>query len=141
MFLGDFYPRMDEKGRIALPAKFRDRLGAGMVITKGQDRCLYVYPQTEFERMADRLSRTSSTAATRNYMRQFFGGADDQTPDKQGRVVVKQALREYAALDRECAVIGVNNRVEIWDAVAWCEFTEAQEQQFVEFSEDLLAPE
>lgn len=141
MFLGDFYPRMDEKGRLALPAKFRDRLGAGMVITKGQDRCLYVYPQTEFERMADKLSRTGSTAATRNYMRQFFGGADDQTPDKQGRVVVKQALREYATLDRECAVIGVNNRVEIWDATAWREFTEAQEQQFVDFSEDLIPPD
>lgn len=141
MFLGDFYPRMDEKGRIALPAKFRDRLGAGMVITKGQDRCLYVYPQTEFERMADKLSRAGTTAATRNYMRQFFGGADDQTPDKQGRVVVKQALREYATLDRECAVIGVNNRVEIWDAAAWREFTEAQEQQFVDFSEDLLPPD
>ncbi len=141
MFLGDFYPRMDEKGRIALPAKFRDRLGAGMVITKGQDRCLYVYPQTEFERMADRLSRASSTPATRNYMRQVFGGADDQTPDKQGRVVVKQALREYAALDRDCAVVGVNNRVEIWDATAWREFTEAQEQDFVEFSEDLLPPD
>jgi len=139
MFLGDFYPRMDEKGRIALPAKFRERLGAGMVITKGQDRCLYVYPQTEFERMAERLSRAGSTAATRNYMRQFFGGADDQTPDKQGRVVIKQALRDYAGLEREVAVIGVNNRVEIWSEAAWRAFTEAQESQYVEYSEDPLS--
>ena len=141
MFFGDFYPRMDDKCRLALPAKFRDRLGDGMVITKGQDRCLFVYPRGEFEQIAARLGNTASNSKTRNYLRQLFGGADDQVPDKQGRVVLKQALREYAGLNHECAVIGVNDRVEIWDAAAWRAFSEAQEQQFVDFADDLTPPD
>lgn len=142
MFFGDFYPRMDEKGRLALPAKFRDKLSDGMVITKGQDRCLFVYPRSEFETIAARLNKAPSTNATvRNYARALFGSADDQSADKQGRIVIKSALREYAGLTRECAVVGVNDKVEIWDAEAWRRFSNEQEQGFVDFSEDIVLPE
>lgn len=142
MFFGDFYPRMDDKGRLALPAKFRDKLSDGMVITKGQDRCLFVYPRSEFERISARLNKAPSTnAVVRNYARSMFGTADDQSADKQGRIVIKPVLREFAGLTRECAVVGVNDKVEIWDAEAWRRFSEEQEQGFVDLSEDFILPE
>ena len=141
MFFGDFYPRMDDKGRLALPAKFREKLSDGMVITKGQDRCLFVYPRSEFQRISERVMAMPSTnRAARNYARTLFGGADDQSADKQGRIVVKQALREYAGLGHECAVVGVNNKVEIWDAEAWRRFSAEQEQKFVEFEGEFDLP-
>lgn len=140
MFFGDHYPRMDEKGRLALPAKFRDRLGEGMVIAKGQDRCLYVYPRAEFDSFAERLRQGSSTdRKIRDYERLLFSGADDPVPDRQGRIVLKPDLRRYAGLERECAVVGANSRVEIWDAQTWRRFTEEREQQFVDFSGDLFS--
>ncbi|GAB3302338.1 division/cell wall cluster transcriptional repressor MraZ [Epidermidibacterium keratini] len=142
MFFGDFYPRMDDKGRLALPAKFRDKLRDGMVIAKGQDRCLYVYPRAEFERIAAQLGKAQSTnSKVRNYARTLFGGADDQSADKQGRIVIKAALREYAGLSRDCAVIGVNDKVEIWDAEAWRRFASEQEQHYVDFSDEFDLPE
>lgn len=138
MFFGDFYPRMDDKGRLALPAKFRDALGAGMVITKAQDGCLSVYPRAQFERIAERLDSAGMTnPAIRNYTRQLFGGADDQIPDKQGRIVLKPALRQFAGLNRDCVVLGVNTHVEIWDAEAHRSHSEAQEQNFVGPNSDL----
>ena len=91
--------------------------------------------------MAQRLDRAGMTDATvRNYTRQLFGGADDQVPDRQGRIVIKPALRQYAGLTHECAVIGVNSRVEVWDAQAWREFSDAREQDFVDLSVDLIPP-
>lgn len=139
MFFGDYYPRLDEKGRLALPARFRDRLGEGMVITKGQDRCLFVYPRSEFDAYAARL-RTASTTdrKVRDYERMVFSGADDPTPDKQGRILLKPDLRRYAALDRDVAVIGANSRVEIWSADTWRRFADEHEQQFVDFSDEVL---
>lgn len=138
MFFGDFYPRMDDKGRLALPAKFRDTLGAGMVITKAQEGCLSVFPRSEFERIAERLDGAGMTnPAVRNYTRQLFGAADDQTPDKQGRIVIKAALREFAGLQHDCVVLGVNTHVEIWDAQVHRSHSADVAQTFVGPNSDL----
>ena len=139
MFLGEHRPRLDDKGRIFLPAKFRDELAGGLVITKGQERCLYVFPAEEFARLAGELRTAPVTAkALRDYSRVFFGSASDETPDKQGRVTVPPALRTYAGLTRDCAVIGMNTRVEIWDAGAWDSFQSAAEPAFAEASEEVF---
>ena len=103
MFLGTHTPRLDDKGRLILPAKYREELSEGLVLTKGQERCLYVFPETEF-----------------------------------GRITIPPALREYAALQRECVVIGANTRLEIWDATAWETYLEQQEGAFSEASEEVL---
>ena len=139
MFLGTYSPRLDEKGRVFLPAKFRDELAEGLVITKGQERCLYVFSTAEFGRLTERLREAPLTAkGARDYSRVFFASAHDDTPDKQGRVTVPPGLREYAALDRDCVVIGANTRVEIWDASAWATYLAGQEEQFSSLSEEVL---
>ena len=97
MFLGTHTPRLDEKGRLFLPAKYRDELAEGLVVTKGQERCLYVFPQAEFGRITEALRTAPVTAkAVRDYSRVFFASASDEVPDKQGRITIPPALREYA---------------------------------------------
>ena len=139
MFLGTHHPRLDEKGRLFLPAKFRDELAEGLVITKGQERCLYVFPTAEFGRLTEALRSTPmGTKTVRDYSRVFFASASDEVADKQGRLTIPAALREYAGLVKECIVIGANTRVEIWDAQAWESYLTAQEPAFAELSEEVL---
>ncbi len=139
MFLGTHTPRLDEKGRLFLPAKYRDELAPGLVITKGQERCLYVFPLPEFDRITEALRAAPVTAkSVRDYSRVFFASASDETPDKQGRVTIPPALREYAGLQRDCVVIGANTRLEIWDSEAWTSYLDQQEDAFSDASEEVL---
>lgn len=139
MFLGTHAPRLDEKGRLFLPAKFRDELAEGLVITKGQERCLYVFPAAEFGRLTEALRTAPVTAkAVRDYSRVFFASASDETPDKQGRITIPLPLRQYAGLTRDCVVIGANTRVEIWDSAAWDSYLQEQEPAFSELGEEVL---
>jgi MraZ protein len=139
VFLGTHTPRLDDKGRLILPAKFRDELAEGLVVTKGQERCLYVWPQAEFARITDQMRQAPVTSkAARDYMRVLFAGASDEIPDKQGRITIPPALRDYAGLDRDCVVIGANSRVEVWDAQSWERYLAEQEQAFSELSEEVL---
>lgn len=139
MFLGTHSPRLDEKGRLFLPAKYREELAGGVVITKGQERCLYVFPQAEFARITAALSSAPVTAkAVRDYSRVFFASASDEVPDKQGRVTIPPGLRDYAGLNRDCAVIGANTRLEIWDAQAWVSYEADQNEAFSAASEEVL---
>ncbi|MEO3789987.1 division/cell wall cluster transcriptional repressor MraZ [Nonomuraea sp. B10E15] len=139
MFLGTHQPRLDDKGRLFLPAKYREELAEGLVITKGQERCLYVFPVEEFQRITEALSTAPVTAkAVRDYSRVFFASASDEKPDKQGRITIPQSLRQYAGLERDCVVIGANTRLEIWDAQAWETYLSAQEQAFADLSEEVL---
>lgn len=138
MFLGTYSPRLDEKGRLFLPAKFRDELAGGLVITKGQERCLYVFSMAEFGRATQQLRDVPLSAkSARDYNRVLFAGAHDEVPDRQGRVIVPGHLREYAGLSRECAVVGANTHVEIWDAIAWRDYLAAQEERFASASEEV----
>ena len=139
MFLGTHSPRLDEKGRLFLPAKFRDDLAEGVVITKGQERCLYVFPMAEFRRVTEAMSQAPVTQKTvRDYSRVFFASASDEVPDKQGRITVPLSLREYAGLSRDCVVIGANTRVEVWDAAAWERYLADREQAFADLEEEVL---
>ncbi|GAA5052873.1 MraZ protein [Thermocatellispora tengchongensis] len=139
MFLGTHQVRLDDKGRLFLPAKYREELAEGLVITKGQERCLYVFPVEEFTRITEALRTAPVTAkAVRDYSRVFFASASDEVPDKQGRVTIPQALRQYAALERDCVVIGANTRLEIWAAHAWETYLADQEQAFADLSEEVL---
>jgi MraZ protein len=139
MFLGTHSPRLDDKGRLFLPAKYREELSGGLVITKGQERCLYVFPMAEFQRITDALRVAPVTAkAVRDYSRVLFASASDEVPDKQGRITIPPALRGYAGLDRDCVVIGANTRLEIWDTQAWETYLEQSEQQFSDLSEEVL---
>ena len=139
MFLGTHTPRLDDKGRMILPAKFREKFAAGLVMTRGQDSCLYVCPMNEFERIAAAMNTTPVTSrAVRDYQRVLLSGASDEIPDKQGRVTIPPLLREYAGLSKECTVIGAGNRVEIWDTQAWNDYLAGAEQPFSEQAEEVV---
>ncbi len=139
MFLGTHNPRLDAKGRLILPAKFRERLAPGLVVTRGQERCLYVFPMDEFTRVTDDLRSAPMTSkAVRDYLRVFLSGASDEIPDKQGRITIPPALRQYAGLDRECTVIGAGSRLEIWDTAAWDSYLAGTEDSFAEQAEEVI---
>ncbi|CAN5836314.1 division/cell wall cluster transcriptional repressor MraZ [soil metagenome] len=139
MFFGTHTPRLDDKGRLTLPARFREALGEGLVMTKGQDRCLYVFPRADFARTTERLAAAPVTdKRTRDFLRVFYSGATDEVPDKQGRVTIPPALRVYASLERDCTVIGANARIEVWDTAAWQQFMSAQEQAFSELEDEVV---
>lgn len=139
MLLGTHAPKLDEKGRVILPAKFREDLSAGVVLTRGQDRCLYVFSTKEFESVNETIRQAPVTSKqARDYLRIFLSGASDEIPDKQGRVTIPQALRSYAGLGKELVVIGVGSRAEIWDSAAWNEYLAAQENNFSEISEEVV---
>jgi MraZ protein len=139
VFLGTHTPRLDEKGRLILPAKYRDELAEGVVITKGQERCLYVWPLAEFTRVTEAMRAAPVTGkGLRDYSRVLFASASDEVPDKQGRITVPPALRSYAGLERDCVVIGANTRMEIWDSAAWENYLASQEEAFSDASEEVL---
>ena len=139
MFFGTYTPKLDDKGRLFLPAKFRDELAEGLVVTRGQERCLYVWSMEEFGRLTERMREVPVTnKAGRDYVRMFFAGASDEKPDKQGRVTIPPMLREYASLSKDCIVIGAMNRIEIWDATSWQTYSDQQEQAFADLSEEVF---
>ncbi len=122
MFLGEFQHSLDAKGRVILPAKYRDQLSAGAVVTKGRGGCLSVFTPEEFETVAATVRETQKRGPQElAAARAFFGGAVDVVPDKQGRVAIPQNLREYAGLTQQVAVVGVYSRIEIWDRDRWLE--------------------
>ncbi|MDF7664679.1 division/cell wall cluster transcriptional repressor MraZ [Bifidobacterium sp. ESL0745] len=139
LLLGTYTPKIDKKGRMALPAKMRAQLGEGMVMARGQEKCVYLLPQTEFRRIASRIQRASmGNKATRSYLRVFLSGAVEGEPDKQGRVLVPQTLRSYAGLGDDIVVIGVGTRAEIWNKESWDAYLAAQEEGYSDIADDVL---
>ncbi|MCP3797776.1 MULTISPECIES: division/cell wall cluster transcriptional repressor MraZ [Allokutzneria] len=139
MFLGTHNPKLDDKGRLTLPAKFRDALAGGLMVTKGQDHCLYVFPRAEFEQMARKVAEAPFTnEAVRAYQRYLFAGTDEQRPDSQGRITIVPELRRYAGLSKECVVIGAITRLEIWDSSAWQTYLEDNEENYAKAREEVL---
>ncbi len=121
-FLGEYVHTIDEKGRLAVPARFRAGLAAGLVITRGIDRCLAIYPLEEWERLAKQVSALPMTdRRARAFRRLVFANASDVIPDKQGRVLIPPRLREYAGLDSEVVVTGMDTYIEVWSPDAWNE--------------------
>jgi MraZ protein len=139
MFLGTHHPKLDDKGRLTLPAKFRDALAGGLMVTKGQDHCLYVFPKAEFEHMASKVAQAPfMNEAVRAYQRYLFAGSEEHRPDSQGRVSIAPELRRYAGLIKECVVIGAINRLEIWDEQAWQRYLDEHETNYAQACEEVL---
>jgi MraZ protein len=140
MLLGTFVPKLDEKGRIILPAKFMGDFANGVVMTRGQERCIYLFSQREFEGLHERARQAPVTGKKgRDFLRMFLSGAAEDMPDKQHRVTIPPMLREYAGLDRELTVIGAGNRAEIWDTASWNAYYEATEAAFADTDEEVIA--
>ena len=139
MLLGTHTPKLDDKGRIILPAKFRDDLGRGVVITRGQERCLYVFSNEEFERVHGRIREAPlSNKQARDFMRMFLSGASAEQPDSQHRITIPPALRAYAGLEKELVVTGVGAHAEIWNASAWEAFVNANEESYADMEEEVI---
>jgi MraZ protein len=139
VFLGTYAPKLDDKGRIILPAKFWAELEAGVVITRGQERCLFVYSTREFEELHASIRQAPVTSKkARDYQRVFLSGANAEVPDNQHRVTIPAQLRAYAGLNRELTVIGAGNRAEIWDTAAWETYYAEQESAFADTAEEVI---
>lgn len=139
MFLGTHTPKLDEKGRIILPAKFREELSGGVVLARGQERCLYVFSRPTFQEKVEAITKAPLTSrAARDYVRMFLSGASDEVPDKQHRVTVPAALRDYAGLGRDLTVIGAGDRAEIWATEAWEAYYAEKEEAFSSTEEEVI---
>lgn len=139
MFMGEFQHNVDSKGRIIVPSKFRDELGASFVLTRGLDKCLFAYPMDEWKLLEERLKKLPLTKKdARAFTRFFFSGAVECEVDKQGRINIPQPLRKYAGLEKECVVIGVSNRVEFWSDEHWEDYFIESEESFADIAENLM---
>jgi len=139
MLLGTYAPKLDDKGRVILPAKFHDELAAGVVITRGQERCIYVFPEREFEGFHEKIRQAPvSSKQGRDFLRLLLSGANQERPDTQHRVTIPPALRDYAGLERELTVIGAGNRAEIWSTAAWNAYYDSVENDYVNTAEEVI---
>jgi MraZ protein len=139
MFSGTYTPKLDDKGRLFLPAKFREAMREGLVITRGQDRSIDVRTRADFEVFTEKFKNASQTdARLRAYGRMLFALASEQVPDKQGRISITPELRQYASLQRECVVIGIYDRIEIWEPSSWQRYTADQEAAFSDVQEEIF---
>jgi MraZ protein len=139
MFMGEFQHSIDDKGRLIIPAKFREALGPSFILTRGLDNCLFVYPKQEWAVLEQKLKALPLMKSdARAFTRFFFSGATECELDKQGRINIPGNLLEYAKLDKECVVLGVSNRVEIWSKSIWENYFRASEESFNEIAEKLV---
>ncbi|HQU07952.1 MAG: cell division/cell wall cluster transcriptional repressor MraZ [Parcubacteria group bacterium 21-54-25] len=138
MFIGEYRHTFDVKNRISLPARFRKELGRSVIITRGLDHCLFVYPKTAWKREAEKIAHHSTgNAAGRGLARLMLAGAVEADLDSAGRVLVPDYLRTFAALGTKAVVAGVNDRVEVWDEEAWQTYTTNIERDADQFAEKL----
>ncbi len=137
--MGEYQHQLDTKGRIIVPVKFRDELSEHFVITRGLDKCLFGYTLSEWQKIEEKLKTLPITKKdARKFMRLFFSGAVEVDLDKQGRINIPSHLREYAELSKECIVIGVASRIEIWDKAQWQKFYDETEEHYEDIAEELI---
>lgn len=139
MFMGEYHHTIDDKGRITIPSKLRYELGEEFVITKGLDGCLFIYTKEEFENITKKYKELPNTKDARNYLRFFLSGAIMSTFDKQGRININKPLMEYASLVKDCVIIGVNERLEIWSKDKWEEFLKVNSSMISDIADNLFA--
>ncbi|AAU40625.1 division/cell wall cluster transcriptional repressor MraZ [Bacillus sp. GM2] len=139
MFMGEYQHTIDSKGRMIVPAKFREGLGEQFVLTRGLDQCLFGYPMSEWKLIEEKLKALPLTKKdARAFTRFFFSGATECELDKQGRINIASPLLNYAKLEKECVVIGVSNRIELWSKEIWEQYVEEQEDSFAEIAENMI---
>lgn len=137
--MGEYEHNIDVKGRIIIPVKFRDKLGEQFVVTRGLDHCLFIYPKDEWDILEDKLKQLPLTKKdARQFTRFFLSGASELQIDKQGRISIPAPLRKYAQLTKQCAIIGVSNRIEIWDDALWQSYVAESEASFAHIAENLI---
>ena len=139
MFMGEYHHNIDEKGRIVIPGKFREQASNQLVVTRGLEKCLYLYTMEEWEKVVSKLEKLPFTKKdARTFMRSFFAGATASEFDKSGRINITSPLVSYAGLTKECVVIGVNDRIEIWDKELYKAFLEENASKLEEIAENLF---
>ena len=136
MFIGEYNHSIDEKNRLAIPAKFRAILAKGAVVTKGLDNCLFLYTSKDWQELAEKLAKLPiSQSNTRAFARLMLGGAMDVSLDKQGRVILPDYLKQFASLKKKVIITGLMNRLEIWDEAAWNKYKSETEKSSGDIAE------
>lgn len=146
MFYGEYKHTLDRKGRLIIPSKFREVFKEHYVekifITRGLDKCLFVFAEEEWKSQEQKFKSMSFTKAEhRKFNRLYFSGATDTVPDKQGRILLPQYLKDYAGIKKEIVIVGISNRIEIWAKEAWSQYYESQKDSFEDIAEKLVEPE
>ena len=140
MFIGEYSHTLDEKGRLAVPKKFRANLAKGAIVTRGLDNCLFLYTKAEWTKLAEKLANLPfAQANTRAFARLMLAGAMDVTVDKQGRIMLPEYLRVFAGLKKDLVVAGLYNRLELWDQGKWAEYTKRNEAESASIAEQMSA--
>lgn len=139
MFMGEYHYSIDEKGRLTIPAKLRYELGENFIVTRGLDGCLFVYPKSEWENIIQKYKELPNTKDARNFMRFFLSGATVCEFDKQGRINISAPLTKYAELKKDCVIIGVNDRLEVWSKERWESFIDTNEDSLSDIAEKLFS--
>ncbi|KRK49552.1 division/cell wall cluster transcriptional repressor MraZ [Secundilactobacillus kimchicus] len=139
MFMGEFEHTIDSKGRLIIPAKFRGELGEKFVVTRGMDGCLFGYPMSGWEKLQERLSQLPlNKRDARAFVRFFYSAATECTFDKQGRINIPSPLAKHAELEKQCIIVGVSDRFEIWSQTRWQSFADSAEENFDDIAENLM---
>lgn len=139
MFMGQYNHTIDSKGRIIVPSKVRDQLGEGFIVTRGLDGCLFIYPALEWQNIIQKYKELPDTKNRRHFMRIFLSGATTCEYDKQGRINIPGPLVDYAKLEKDCIIIGVDERLEVWSKERWENFINQNEENLSDIADDLFA--
>ena len=139
MFLGEYHYAIDEKNRLTIPSKLRFDLGEQFILTRGLDNCLFLYPMKEWNLIIEKYKTLPNTKDAHNFMRFLLSGASICELDKQGRINISTPLKNYAQLEKECVIIGVSERLEIWNEQKWNEFIKTNENNFSEIADNLFS--
>jgi MraZ protein len=136
--MGQFFHTVDDKGRLTIPSKLREELGTNFVLTRGLDNCLAVYPKAEWENIIKKYKELPPTTDVRNFMRIFLSGAVTCDFDKLGRINIPSLLLDFAKLKKDCIIVGVNDRAEIWASEVWNEFIKQNETNMSDIADSLF---
>ena len=138
MFMGEYHQKIDDKGRLTIPSKIRYELGETFIVTRGLDNCLFIYPSNEWSKVIDKYKELHNTKDARKFMRFFLSGATVSDFDKQGRVNIATPLINYASLEKDCVIIGVNDHLEVWSKNNWDTFIEENEADLSDIADKLF---
>ena len=139
MFMGEYHHNIDEKGRLIMPAKFRNDLKDKIIITRGLEKCLYVYSLEDWDKLVSKLNTLPFTKKdARIFIRSFFSGAAQIEVDRQGRINITSPLIDHAGLTKECVIIGANDRIEIWSKDEWDKFLDVNSEKLEDIAENLF---
>jgi MraZ protein len=138
MLIGEFKHNLDQKGRVSIPAKFRQKFAEGLILTRGIDQCVFGFPKPEWEKVVNKITNLPlSQANARAFARLMLSGAFEAEIDNQGRVLIPEVLRKYAHLEKKVVIVGMHNRIEIWDEKKWEEYKKQSEENSQEIAERL----